>query len=531
MLEKVALGKNLIDCGSLRKLSITDRLSLINLIHEGIRHGGTDNPVASNLYEELWNLVDATVSGAKIDKLRGNRSTKGFKTFEINSETGENLGRMNMLYLNKPVPCFYLVYVEVGAPFRNKGLGNLILKEFRNFLVEKSAIGVLDNIIPRDDPTFEIYRKLDWVPLKEISECSSLSNEADDAYMIYVPPSFSGKDLKDSIVKLVHHIKRKRPAIDMRDNEFMVQRTIEEFKELYQALLTYFQTQVASGNHDSLMRFMFTRYITKLLGFRRRISQLLGYTGGESMEQISLDPAIRDMPAQSYGPIEFKSRTCFVSGDRELWLLLPEQLKSNPARFIEALPNYNRPSFVFWLKRNGKTIHDPLTLGDMIDLGFDPTRLKEIELNGKNFIFERIQLRTLNFMENKRVLLSKASDKEPVVIFRTTKMRFNPPLLIIRDRGNGYVLRKKVAGIHWEEAIEQMQTSPALKQLNNELGIERIITRTVARAFEKMKEAVGMESQNLADPSGVFVSWDILSNQPKLIVDMASCHIETVWVS
>ena len=123
MLEKVALEKNSTDCGSLRKLSITDRLSLINLIHEGIRHGGTDNPVASNLYEELWNLVDATVSGAKIDKLRGNRSTKGFKTFEINSETGENLGRMNMLYLNKPVPCFYLVYVEVGAPFRNKGLG------------------------------------------------------------------------------------------------------------------------------------------------------------------------------------------------------------------------------------------------------------------------------------------------------------------------------------------------------------------------------------------------------------------------
>jgi hypothetical protein len=76
-----------------------------------------------------------------------------------------------------------------------------------------------------------------------------------------------------------------------------------------------------------------------------------------------------------------------------------------------------------------------------------------------------------------------------------------------------------------------MQASPSLKQLNNELGIERIITRTVARAFEKMKEAVGMESQNLADPSGVFVSWDILSNQPKLIVDMASCHIETVWVS
>ncbi len=386
MLEKVAREENLAECCSLGKLSITDRLSLINLIHEGIRHGGEDAPIASNLYEELWNLVDATVSGAKIDKLNGSRSTKGFKAFEINSEAGETLGRMNMLYLNKPVPCFYLVYVEVGAPFRNKGLGNLILKEFRNFLIEKSAIGVLDNIIPRDDPTFEIYQKLEWIPFRDISDSPAVSNGADDAYMVYVPPSFSGKDLKDSIVKLVHHIRRKRPSIDMRDNEFMVQRTIEEFKELYQALLTYFEAQMVSGNYDSLMRFMFTRYITKLLGFRRRISQLLGYTGGESMEQISLDQAIMDMPAQSYGPIELKSRTCFVSGDRELWLLLPEQLKSNPARYIESLPNYCRPSFRSWLKRNGKTIHGTLTLGDMIDLGFDPTRLKEIELNGEDFI-------------------------------------------------------------------------------------------------------------------------------------------------
>ncbi|MFH0958189.1 MAG: MBL fold metallo-hydrolase, partial [Pseudomonadota bacterium] len=519
------------ECGSLRKLSITDRLSLINLIHEGMRHGGADSPVAPNLYEELWNLVDTTVSGAKIDKLNGNRSTRGFKTFEINSEAGENLGRMNMLYLNKPVPCFYLVYVEVGAPFRNKGLGNLILKEFRNFLIEKSAIGVLDNIIPREDPTFEIYRKLDWIPFREVSEFAAVSNGSDDAYMIYVPPSLSGKDLKDSIVKLVHHIRRKRPAIDMRDNEFMVQRTIEEFKELYQALLTYFSDQIASGNHDSLMRFMFTRYITKLLGFRRRISQLLGYTGGESMEQISLDHAIREIPAQSYGPIELKSRTCFVAGDRKLWLLLPEQLKSNPARYIEALPNYNRPSFVSWLQQNRKTTLDSLTLGEMIDLGFDPTRLKEIKLNGADFIFERIQLRSLNLMEAKRELLSKASEKEPAHIFRTTKMLFNPPLLIIRDRGNGYVLRKKVPGIHWEEAIEQMQTCSALKQLNNQLGIERIITRTVARAAEKMKETARLENQDFADPAGIFVSWDICSNQPKLVVDMASCHVETVWIS
>ena len=90
------------------------------------------------------------------------------------------------------------------------------------------------------------------------------------------------------------------------------------------------------------------------------------------MERISLSPSIRDMPAKSYGPVELKNRTCFVSGDRELWLHLPEQLKSNPARFIEALPNYKRPNFLSWLRENGKTTQDALTLGDLMDLGFDP---------------------------------------------------------------------------------------------------------------------------------------------------------------
>jgi len=57
-----------------------------------------------------------------------------------------------MLYLRKPIPCYYLVYVEVGGPFRRKGLGNRILEYFKDFLVEKSAIGILDNIIPKKSP-------------------------------------------------------------------------------------------------------------------------------------------------------------------------------------------------------------------------------------------------------------------------------------------------------------------------------------------------------------------------------------------
>ncbi len=38
---------------------------------------------------------------------------------------------------------------------------------------------------------------------------------------------------------------------------------------------------------------------------------------------------------------------------------------------------------------------------------------------------------------------------------------------------NGYVLRKKVEGIHWEEAVEQLQTLPELKELNRGMRIDK----------------------------------------------------------
>ena len=305
-----------------QRLNLNGRLALIDLISEGARGGSDDSPLVADLFNELWNLVDSTVSGAKIDRLKTEDSTNGFKVIEILAETGESLGRLNMLYLNKPMPCYYLVYVEVAAPYRNKGLGNRILKAFRNFLAEKSAVGILDNIIPQEDPTYDIYTKLDWKPVEEIT--GTRSKETSGLYMVYVPPSLAGKDIKDAVIKLVYHLKRKRHVIDMRDNEVMVQRTIEEFQSLYSALLTYFEEKILNGESDSLMQFMFTRYVTKLLGFKRRISQLLGYTGGESLGQIVLHPEIRELPAQSYAPREIADTPTFVAGDRALWLNLPD---------------------------------------------------------------------------------------------------------------------------------------------------------------------------------------------------------------
>ena len=138
------------------RLGLNERLGLIALIDEGMRFGSSGSPIVADLFNELWGLVDKTVSGARIDRLKPEDSHNGFRVFEINAETGENLGRLNMLYLRKPVPCYYLVYVEVAAPFRRRGLGNRILQHFRDFLENNSAVGILDNIIPKDDPTYDV---------------------------------------------------------------------------------------------------------------------------------------------------------------------------------------------------------------------------------------------------------------------------------------------------------------------------------------------------------------------------------------
>ncbi|MFC1820746.1 MBL fold metallo-hydrolase, partial [Thermodesulfobacteriota bacterium] len=103
---------------SRNRLSLNERLGLIGLIDEGMRMGSSKTPLTEDLFSNLWDLVSETVSGSKIDRLKPEDSRNGFRVFEINAESGENMGRLNMLYLKKPLPCYYLAYVEVAPPFR-----------------------------------------------------------------------------------------------------------------------------------------------------------------------------------------------------------------------------------------------------------------------------------------------------------------------------------------------------------------------------------------------------------------------------
>ncbi|MBW1797913.1 MAG: MBL fold metallo-hydrolase, partial [Deltaproteobacteria bacterium] len=308
-------------------------------------------------------------------------------------------------------------------------------------------------------------------------------------------------------------------------------RTITEFKDLHAALVLYFEDEIQKETSTPLMRFMFTRFVTKLIAFRRRIGDLLGYTGGESMEQIVLAPEIAALPVQSYAPRDIDSKSSFVTGDIKLWPRLPENLRKHPARIIESLPNYRRPSLITWLEERGRTPAHTLNIGDLMDLGFDPTRLKEITIDGDKFIFERVQARQLPDMKKKKALLERMASKMQGLRANSALLTANPPLLIVRDRGNAYVLRRKINGIHWEEAVEQLKTVSMLAKVNEFTKCDRIIFATVSKAHEIIAEHLGMTDSDILDLLTCFVSWDLKANQPKLMVEFAGTFLESVWMA
>lgn len=511
-----------------RELGVNERLALIGLIDEGLRRGSKTSPLVGDLFNDLWELVNETVSGSKVNRLRHEDSPNGFKVIEVNAETGENLGRLNMLYLRKPIPCYYLVYVEVAEPFRNRGVGNRILGHFKAFLDGKSTVGILDNIIPIDDPTYDIYEKQDWQPIASVIGDTLTDTEG---YMVYVPPRLRGRDLSEPLIKAVHHLIRKREVIDMRDNEVMVQRTITEFKTLHSALMIYFADEIRNGSSSSLMRFMFTRFVTKFIAFGRRIESLLGYTGGESLGQISLTSEIAALPAQSYAPYELESSPHLVTGDTALYAELPEALRKHPARMIESLPNYRRPKLTRWLKEQGLSEEHQLTIGDLLDLGFDPTRLKEVSINGEAFIFERIQTKQLPDLKRKDAVLKHVDAAMPNARVRNASVSINPPLLVIPDRGNAYVLRRKVGGIHWEEAMAQIYGASHLKTLDESLNLRRMIRTTVGLTVKRVSETLGLDEGDLNDLLACFVSWNLHANQPVLHIDPSGTFLHTIWLA
>ena len=193
--------------------------------------------------------------------------------------------------------------------------------------------------------------------------------------------------------------------------------------------------------------------------------------------------------------------------------------------------NYERPSLTSWLEKRMGDTDRPLTIGDLMDLGFDPTRLKEIDMDGLPCIFERIQARQLPDLKKKDALLAEIGSRMHGWRIKSTSLHVNRPLLTIRDRGNAYVLRRKIGGIHWEEAVEQIQSSPCLKTLDNSLKLHRMIAGTVKEAHRAVSEELNVAEEVLNDLLSCFVSWEIKTNRPLIMVDFTNSYLTSIWMA
>jgi len=481
------------------------------------------------VFRGLNKLIDRTVHGTKIERFRPQEGNQPFQIFEIHAEGGDVLGYLNMIYLRKPIPCYYLAYVEVLPSFRDRGLGNKILKAFRDFVEDKKAVGFLDNIIPSEEPTYGIYTKLGWKSIKE-SVGNGVGNEEGN-YMVFIPGSIKGPDLRNKLIKLLFNLRKKRSIIDMHDNEDMVKRTIEEFRSLYDALVRLFDAELSSGTSTPLMYFMFTRFTTKLIGFRRRIATLLGYTGGESLEQISISDRIRDLSIQPYSLWNLKDSEPEIWGEEEILRNLPARLKKEPTLFIEGLPFYKRPYLSSWMGRKGNPRSIHLKISDLLDLGFDPTRLREFRHERVDYIFERLSPHFLSSFEKKKRYLMKIGECASGMRFCGAAIEVNPPLAIFSDRGNVYILRRKVEGIHSQEALDQLRTSPYLKEMNRAVGIDRAIVRTINDIKEWLVTKFDSNFLEEIEELTYFIPWDIEKNIPRIPVDIAGVSLDTIWIA
>jgi GNAT superfamily N-acetyltransferase len=520
----IEIGERIVKTG----IQLKDALSVIDMTFED----QINRLEASSPYEAfsgLSKLIDRTVRGVRIECFRPKDESRRFHTLEIHTADGENLGYLNMLYLKRFIPCYYLIYVEIMPSFRGFGLGNRILNAFMEFLKERKAIGLLDNIVPFEESTYEIYTRLGWKALTNF--ISSDIPEEWQNYMVFIPDSVQSHNIKNHLIRILFNLKKRKPVIDMHDNEDMVKRTIAEFRSVYRTLVQLFNEELLSGVSGPLMRFMFTRLVTKFIGFQRRIASLIGYTGGESLEQILFMDSIKQLDIQPYSLWNLDEEDAGIWGDEGTLRSLPGRLKEEPTSFIEDLPFYKRPYLYSCLKNREIQTLQPLKISDLLDFGFDPTRLKEFHHEGIDYIFERISPLFFSSLVKQRTFLKKVEKLISGLRVRGAVVRVNPILLIFRDRGNIYVLRKKVGGIHSQEALDQIKVTPYLQEMNRGIGVDRAVIGTINDIRDLLKKKLHSGFKQEIEDLTYFVPWDIENNIPRIHVHVSEITLGTIWIA
>jgi hypothetical protein len=183
------------------------------------------------------------------------------------------------------------------------------------------------------------------------------------------------------------------------------------------------------------------------------------------------------------------------------------------------------------MEKRGSVPSLNLQISDLLELGFDPTKLRELLHDGVHYIFERISPGFRPSIEEKIKFLTKITEYFLTNQFSNVTVQVNPPLAVIQDRGNLYILRKKVDGIHLEEALDQLRTSPSLKTVNREVGIDRTIIVTINEINKRLTKVFGSDHQNEIENLAFFVPWDLERNIPKVTVNITGVSLDSLWIA
>ena len=82
-----------------------------------------------------------------------------------------------------------------------------------------------------------------------------------------------------------------------------------------------------------------------------------------------------------------------------------------------------------------------------------------------------------------------------------------------------------------DEALEQLQASPALKTLNRSLQINRLMVDTAGAAMDLISEKGHIQRESINELLTFFVSWDLKKNRPLIMIDFAGNSLEAIWIA
>ena len=163
---------------------------------EGIPPLTKGNESITKQSEHYQTLIDSTIGALRHihPPERFEKQKEYVHRLELKVD-GKCVGYADLIYINKPVPLYYLQELYIDLFKRGKGFGKHIFQSLNKFLDGKGKMGILLNCIDDASPAREMYKNNGWIKVP--------NTKASQEWLIYNPPC----NIKDqTLTKLIREI-------------------------------------------------------------------------------------------------------------------------------------------------------------------------------------------------------------------------------------------------------------------------------------------------------------------------------------